>query len=439
MHRSILLKMSLFILGIFAALCGTADSVLGSPPAAYTTIGLGGLNPASRTDIVAYVPGLTLLYELGQQSVNVRKRNDPTVRRPYRAAVTQDGITLLLLDDTNTIERRVSKLARFEFLVNRPLPVCMRPDGCAALNLWNRFDAGKSFGIGWYTVWPRQGGKFIAESPDPDEPFWEVEFLDNLDGWVRRVIPSKKEHRSVEDLGYITRLDRPHPLFRFEEVAGKRLTTQCTETVRKLSRDDLIAELRVFGKLGAEIAAQPNIPIPFGNKLLKFLGVDAEIKAEASIEGSATFTMKRESETEIRYGAVGQSWVTKSVRFERVREDRSLISPEYEHYGNILIKKIYACEGDVRTYMRNVNITIFLGDMNAAVDFEDPLPALNINHQVVENIIGLQPNPEYPALVSLKGQKDYNKIMSYLLLEKGLPRSIAAFIIKEINLSPPLD
>jgi hypothetical protein len=77
--------------------------------------------------------------------------------------------------------------------------------------------------------------------------------------------------------------------------------------------------------------------------------------------------------------------------------------------------------------------------MNATVDFEDPLPALNINHQVVENIIGLQPSPEYPALVSLKGQKDYNKIMSYLLLEKGLPRSIAAFIIKEINLSPPLD
>ena len=52
---------------------------------------------------------------------------------------------------------------------------------------------------------------------------------------------------------------------------------------------------------------------------------------------------------------------------------------------------------------------------------------------------GLQPNPEYPALVSLKGQEDYNKIMSFLVLKKGMPKSIAAFIIKESNLSPPLD
>jgi|GEM_PF-7041323 len=89
--------------------------------------------------------------------------------------------------------------------------------------------------------------------------------------------------------------------------------------------------------------------------------------------------------------------------------------------------------------MRNANITVFLGDVTAPVDFEDPLPALNINHKVVESIIGLQPNPEYAALISLKGQKDYDRIISYLVLKKGLPRSIAAFIIKEINLSPPLD
>jgi hypothetical protein len=80
MHRSRLLKTATFILGIFIALFAAADSVLGSPPAADTTIGLGGLNPASRTDIVAYVPGLTLLYELGEQSLNVRERNDPTIR-----------------------------------------------------------------------------------------------------------------------------------------------------------------------------------------------------------------------------------------------------------------------------------------------------------------------------------------------------------------------
>jgi hypothetical protein len=97
------------------------------------------------------------------------------------------------------------------------------------------------------------------------------------------------------------------------------------------------------------------------------------------------------------------------------------------------------CEGDVKTELRNVNITIYLGDIGSPVDFDDPLPPLNLNQEVIEEVVGLKPNPEYASLTSIRGQNDYDQLMSYFLQKKGLPRSIATFIIKEINLSPPLD
>lgn len=407
-------------------------------PDAYTTIGLGGLDPKDKS-IVTYVPGLTLLYVLGDDTVPVRKHNDPTKRRPYKQAITQDGIKLLILDEDDSIERDVSTLRKFQFLVNRALPACKRLDVCIAHNIWEKFDAGKRGGSGWYTIWARQGGKFMSHSPSPDDQFWEVKILDNIDGWVTRYIPAKKNNRSIEDLGYITRLDRPHPLFCFSEVEGVHLNTDCNETVKELTAKDILAEIKVFGKLGAEVTAEPKIPLPFGKHILKFLGVDAEIKAEASIEGDAAFSYSRNSEAVVSYGAQGQCWESKSVRIGRVSDDSITSSPNYVHYGNMLIKKIYDCEGDVKAKLRNVNITIYLGDIGSPVDFKDPLPPLNLNQEVIKVVVGLKPNPEYPALTSITGQNDYDKLMSYFLLKKGLPRSIATFIIREINLSPPLD
>ncbi len=422
---------------LLAAVAGTSIAIASAKePSGYTMIGLGLLDPEDPNKIIGYTPGLTLLYDLSEQPVHIRKRNDPTKRRPYRRATTQNGLDVLVLDEGGTISRSVDALDKYNFLVNRPLPACYRRSKCSGI--WLDFDRGKRGGPGWYTVYARQAGKFAEVGPDPDTDTWEVSIHDNIDGWVPRFIPAKKDDRSVEDLGYITRHKRLHPLFRFSEMEGSQLNTSCNQQVEERQIDKLLVELRAFAKLGAEASVQPTIPLPFAKTILRFLGVDAEVKAEASAEGEVTFDRQTTTETAIMYGAANESWETKSIRIERVREGDSAAEPLYRHYGNMLVRKVYHCEGNTKDYMLNANFTIFLGGIDVAVDFEDPLPPINFNAHVVKQI-GLRADPQFPAMISLDGQEDYDRLMAFLLVERGLPRSVAHFIMKEINLSNSLD
>lgn len=412
-----------------------SDADHATAPEGYTNIGLAAPDPEDKTKIITYVPGLTLLYEIGQHPVMIRRRSNALESRPYRPALTQNGISVLILDEGGSLQTDVKNLHKFDFLVNRAVPVCAWLDKCVALDLWKLFDAGLRGGPSWSTVWARQGGRFLSRQPD--DLFWKVEFLDNLEGWVTRYVPAKRGPRSIEDLGYITDLRRPHPLLRFSEARGKYLNTQCNEAIRELRVDDVLTELNAFAELSVSVSAEPQIPLPFAKQLLKFIGVEATVKAEVVASGEVTFKTRKETAVTLSYGADGQSWTTKSVLIERAGETGAALT--YKQYGNMLIKKVYHCEGNTTVNMTNANFTIYLGNVGVPIDFDNPLTPLNLHRDSIASLTGLQPSDRFASLTSIRGQEDYDKLMSYLIMKEGLPRGVAAFIVKEINLSPALD
>lgn len=404
-------------------------------PEAYTTIGLGGLSPENKTQIISYVPGLTLLYNLGETPIKVRKQNDVNLRRKYTKATTHNGIELLLLDEGDTLNRNVGNLDKFHFLVTRAIPVCRKADSCVTTDIWRHFDQGRRAGKGWYTVWPRQGGKFLSSPSDIDESFWKVKLLDNVEGWVERYIPAKKGGISTEDLGYLVRMDRHHPLFKFTNSSSETLTTSCSQKTKTIEIDTIEGDFSAYAKVGAEISAEPKSKLSFAQNILKFIGVNTKLKAEVSAEGKVQYSFKDTNITELTYGIDGGSWHFNVVKVERYNEKSS----KYDHYATILVKKVFKCEALDAVSMTNANFQIFLGDYGVPVDYKEPLPMLNMSKDTLGKVIGLNGDHEYPSLISLKGQDDYEVIMNYFQFKRGLPKAIAAYLVKEINRSPPLD
>ena len=190
--------------------------------------GLGALDPSDQTAIFSYLPRLTLLFELGDETIQVRQQTAPQNMRPYRRAITHDGIEVLVLDDGVSINRKVENLKKYKFLVNRLMPICRRPEDCGKINLWENFKSGLRRGPGWYTVEASQGGKFPEDADEPthvkgDNTIWAIQLHDNVSGWVKRYVQSPRGPHNIEELGYITRLDRRHPLFRVYRESSETL------------------------------------------------------------------------------------------------------------------------------------------------------------------------------------------------------------------------
>ena len=408
--------------------------------------GLGALDPSDQTAIFSYLPRLTLLFELGDETIQVRQQTAPQNMRPYRRAITHDGIEVLVLDDGVSINRKVENLKKYKFLVNRLMPICRRPEDCGKINLWENFKSGLRRGPGWYTVEASQGGKFPEDADEPthvkgDNTIWAIQLHDNVSGWVKRYVQSPRGPHNIEELGYITRLDRRHPLFRVYRESSETLETRCGQETRTLSVSEFIKSVELFALVGGELGVD-NVPLGFANRLLKLFGVEGKIEAKASAEGRVTFRAQTENTETVIFGASGQSWVTRTFNVTRLIVDNSN-SSQYKDYGKIVSRVTYDCDGQTRSAMRNAAFTIYLSDGDEPIDFENPMPNLNVKPNLIQQL-GLKP-PDYPrtvsqpALVGLRGANDHERLMSFLTTERGLPRSVAAAIITEINRSGSLD
>ena len=408
--------------------------------------GLGALDPSDRTAIFSYLPRLTLLFKLGDKTIQVRQQTAPLNKRPFRRAITHDGIEVLVLDDGESINRNVENLKKYKFLVNRLMPICRRVEDCKNIDLWEKFESGKRRGEGWYTVEASQGGKFIEDKDEPthvmsDNTIWAIRLHDNVSGWVTRYVQSQRGPRNIEELGYITRLDRKHPLFRVYRNPSETLETRCGQETRTLSVSEFTKYVELFALVGGELGVD-NVPLPFANRLLKLFGVEGKIEAKASAEGRVTFKAQTENTETVIFGASGQSWVTRTFNVRRLMVDDSN-SSQYKDYGIIVSRVTYDCDGQTRSAMRNAAFTIYLSDGDEPIDFENPMPILNVKPDLIQQL-GLKP-PDYPrnvsqpALVGLRGANDHERLMSFLTTERGLPRSVAAAIITEINRSGSLD
>lgn len=402
---------------------------------AYTTIGLGGLHPQDKTKIITYVPGLTLLYDLSKKHITVRKHTNVHLRRKYIKATTHNGIELLLLDEEGTLNRKVDNLDKFDFLISRAIPVCRKIETCLSTDIWKQFDAGRRGGNGWYTVWPRQGGKFLSNSLNPDTRFWNVKLLDNADGWVKRYIPAKKSTRSTEDLGYIVRLDRPHPLFKFTDIQLSELSTTCNEEKKLINVSTVKTDINANIKVGASIQVEPKSKLSIATQLLKFVGINSKINAEASASGDIKFNFLNTNKKELSYGVKNGSWEFKTVRVDRLDEENKKLN----HYATILIKKVFKCEALEKTHLKNASFKIFLGDYGVPVDFNNPLPLISLSSDSIKNIFNFKKQSNFPSLISIGNQDEYEKAMNYFQLKRGLTKAISAYIIKEINRSHPFD
>lgn len=406
--------------------------------------GLGALDPTDRTAIFSYLPRLTLLFELGDNTIPVRQHSAPLNKRPYRPAITHDGIDVLVLDDGESINRKVENLKKYKFLVNRLMPICRRVEDCRNIDLWEKFESGLRRGPGWYTVEASQGGKFIEDEPthiQGDSTIWAIRLHDNVSGWVTRYVQSQRGPRNIEELGYITRLDRRHPLFRVYREPTETLETRCGQETKTLSVREFTKNIELFALLGGSIGVD-NIPLPFANKLLELFGVEGKIEAKVSAEGRVTFKAQTESTNTVIFGASGQSWITRIFNVKRLVVDDPNGS-QYKDYGKVISRVTYDCDGQTRSAMRNAAFTIYLADGDEPIDFDNPMPNLNVMPSLIREL-GLSP-PDYPrtvsqpALVGLRGANDHERLMSFLTTERGLPRSVAAAIITEINRSGSLD
>ena len=199
--------------------------------------------------------------------------------------------------------------------------------------------------------------------------------------------------------------------------------------------------MELFALVGGELGVD-NVPLGFANRLLKLFGVEGKIEAKASAEGRVTFRAQTENTETVIFGASGQSWVTRTFNVTRLIVDNSN-SSQYKDYGKIVSRVTYDCDGQTRSAMRNAAFTIYLSDGDEPIDFENPMPNLNVKPNLIQQL-GLKP-PDYPrtvsqpALVGLRGANDHERLMSFLTTERGLPRSVAAAIITEINRSGSLD
>lgn len=408
--------------------------------------GLGALDPSDRRAIFAYLPRLTLLFDLSEETTRVRQQTAPLSRRPYRGAITHDGIEVLVLDDGESINRQVDNLKKYKFLVNRLMPVCRRFEDCRNVDLWSRFQSGLRRGPGWYTIEASQGGRFVGDADEPTlaeagSTIWAIRLHDNVSGWVTRYVQSQRGPRNIEELGYITRLDRKHPLFRVYREPSEILETRCGQEIKTLSVNEFVGNIELFARVGGGFSVD-NIPLPYANRLLQLFGMEGTIEAEASLEGRVTFKAQSENTNAVTFGASGQSWVTKTFSVKRLMaDDRN--GSHYKDYGIVISRITYECDGQTRSAMRNAAFTIYLSDGDETIDFGNPMPDLNVKPDLVHQL-ELQP-PDYPrtvsqpALVGLRGANDHERLMSFLTTERGLPRSVAAAIITEINRSGSLD
>jgi hypothetical protein len=408
---SVMILVSLFPLSTIGAYDG------------YLREGTFALNPQDKRQIFLYVPGMTPIYSMGEEDVLVGTA--PFSDRPkkaYRLVITQDGIRALILKDS--IRFTNSALADFDFVINRRIPFCRELE--AFPDIWNKFSQ-LDEGPGWFALYARNAGKVLEVSEDKYKV--RMAFAPAL-GPQEGYIPKTRDGRSIEELGYLTFLDTMSAGYRFKEVLQRELSTACSE--RNITRDSekLFTEIQGYlqTKVGVSIDPTSFLAGKLASKVIKYLGLDASISLEAFLKGEFKRTDETETVRTITYGAEGESWVVDSVEIDKKTEPGIDDATPYRNIGSMLIKKVYTCKGAQLASLDYISILLI-----PARDLENTQEIV-LTPQTIRNL-GLPRDDRFASLVSLNNQFQYFKLLDYLVIEEGLPKGIANYVIKEINLS----
>ena len=174
-----------------------AGFILNAPAVAQEAFlrqGTTALNPDDGQTLFLYVPGYTLLYDLGERRTIRSKRYGDRV--PYRYAKTQDGIRVLIREAD--IQERMDVLDDYHFLVNRRMPFCYTRDACNGI--WSDFSTVRDWGRDWRAMW-RTAAKFevLVDSENerscvvPDVDFPKVRV--SMSGFEERGFIPRREPR----------------------------------------------------------------------------------------------------------------------------------------------------------------------------------------------------------------------------------------------------
>ena len=394
---------------------------------AFLKQGTTALNPDDGRTLFLYVPGYTLLYDLGERR-NIRSSRYRD-RVPYRYAKTQDGIRVLIREAD--IQERMDVLDGYHFLVNRRMPFCYTEDACN--NIWSHFstvgDGGRvgDGGLDWQAMW-RTAAKFEVLVDSENERSCVVPDVDLLkvrvsmsgfeeDGFIPRKgsIP-RREFRfelELEESGFITLINCQYPVYSFTEETIEELGSPCTqersqrtirslwEGIQKYQRDSRYAELNL-------------------GEILPILGLGTRTdQFEELMRGNYNEEI---AEISIRYGNANEEWQVKFVEIMRRSDDSSEV---YSPFGKAIVRKVRRCQAGAPTEM-------MFASFYFVENRESPL-TIHLNKSIISGL-NLPSGELNGGLVSINTQGSHHKFLDFFLGE-GIPKSVANFFIKEINVT----
>ena len=391
---------------------------------AFLTKGTIALNPDDEQTLFLYIPGYTLLYDLGlTKSIGSKRFGN---KQDYQLATTQDGIRVLVRK--RDIRDDVKVLSRYDFLVNRRMPLCETAEACRYI--WNDFTTVHDDGPTWRALWPRVAGTFTADENN-DSRAVSVSIGGTLE---RGFIPSKRNRMRLEDSGFISVLNRQYPSYRFSERTVDELSSPCTHErsttngVRLLKKVEAYAKAAVSASYGVAGFVGGSIPKTFARAVLSFLGLEASISAEAFVDGQWKKETSTETNNELIYGDKDEEWEVKVVDISRRSDEK----PEtYRPFGSAIVRKISKCRSAQPTEMT------FASYFLALLPEEDGESGEHIVVNVDDGTISglnLPNNPLDKGLVSINTQTSHYVLLDHFM-SYDVPKSIGNLFIKEINVA----
>lgn len=400
-----------------------------SAPDGYLKKGTYSLNPDNKQDIFLYIPGKTLLYSISPEEVVIGSKAFPDLQRTYIKATTQDGVDVLVWKDE--VKTNIASLARFDFFVNRRLPLCLTLDSCESI--WEKFNRVSDEGDGWLAIWPGAGGKLFENIGGNQKVKVDA------GGWEDGYIPLRRGRLNIEEYGYITNLKRAYPLYSFNQIELDGLNTKCGETISSNKKSLIFSKVEAYGKASAKLSIDPSAALPklipkkYVKRLLESLGLDASISAEAFIDGRWKTEETKTDVVHTVYGQANESWHVQDILIEKRSITELGTDSDYKPYGRILSKKVYGCQGAELSSLKYASFTLTFYDENGNLIDDSSIP-VSMDRNVITNEVGIGSSPLSRALVSVNKKSDHFRLVDFFLA-RGIPKSLSNYLIKEINLS----
>jgi len=423
-YRRNLLLMILIILIILHS-----NSVY-SEPSGYLKQGTFAISPEDERTIFLYIPSKTLLYDLKEDKIKIGSSAFPDRQNSYRKAITQDGIEALIWDQVISTNGNI--VNRYDFFVNRRLPMCITENSCD--EIWRKFNLRSDEGEGWKAIWPGAGGKFKEEVGNLQKVSMDA------GGWEEGFIPSKRGGFTIEDNGYISKTDRAYPLYKYLATTMYDLCTQCGQTVIDKDKSSLYTKLETYGKASANVSIDPTtlatkyIPKKYAKMLLEIFGLEAGVSLEGFVDGSWKKTAESETTKIVKYGNEHESWIAKDVYVEKRAISDLGTDSDYKPFGRVLIKKVYKCRSNEKVDLNYISFLMSFYDENGKQ--ESNIIKISLDKQNLPNEFKLKNETKPNALVTIDKRADHFRIIEFFLQE-GIPKSIGSLFITEFNRSSP--